>query len=62
MEDSALVKGVVLDKTFSHSQMPKALKVNIVANEFNVFLDIKSTTNHKIVFTGCQNGHSNLSI
>ena len=28
MEDSMLVKGVVVDKDFSHPQMPKELKVN----------------------------------
>ena len=27
MEDSMLVKGVVVDKDFSHPQMPKELKV-----------------------------------
>lgn len=28
MEDTMLVKGVVLDKTMSHPQMPKSMKVN----------------------------------
>ena len=28
MEDSMLVKGVIVDKDFSHPQMPKELKVN----------------------------------
>lgn len=29
MEDTMLVKGVVLDKTMSHPQMPKSMKVRI---------------------------------
>lgn len=28
MEDSMLVKGVVIDKTMSHPQMPKVLRVS----------------------------------
>lgn len=28
MEDTTLVKGVVLDKTMSHPQMPKSMKVS----------------------------------
>lgn len=32
MEDSMLVKGVVIDKTMSHSQMPKTLKVVTIIN------------------------------
>lgn len=29
LEDTMLVKGVVLDKTMSHPQMPKTMKVSI---------------------------------
>lgn len=30
MEDSQLVKGVVIDKSMSHPQMPKVLKVSSI--------------------------------
>lgn len=30
MEDSMLVKGVVIDKTMSHPQMPKVLRVGYI--------------------------------
>jgi T-complex protein 1 subunit epsilon len=30
MEDSMLVRGVVIDKTMSHPQMPKVLKVTYI--------------------------------
>lgn len=36
MEDTMLVKGVVLDKTMSHPQMPKSMKVKINDNSFYI--------------------------
>jgi T-complex protein 1 subunit epsilon len=34
MEDSMLVKGVIVDKDFSHPQMPKVLKFILVYYKF----------------------------
>ena len=38
MEDSMLVKGVIVDKDFSHPQMPKELKVNFFL--FGVYISL----------------------
>lgn len=65
MEDTMLVKGVVLDKTMSHPQMPKAMKV-CVCIIYAISFDSIAHNFHCsffIVFCpGCKNGYSNLSI
>jgi len=48
MEDSALVRGVVLDKTMSHSQMPKVLKNVRMAILTCPFEPPKPKTKHKL--------------
>uniref|UniRef100_A0A6M2DKG8 T-complex protein 1 subunit epsilon n=1 Tax=Xenopsylla cheopis TaxID=163159 RepID=A0A6M2DKG8_XENCH len=48
MEDSMLVKGVVIDKTMSHSQMPKTLKNAKVAILTCPFEPPKPKTKHKM--------------
>lgn len=40
MEDSMLVRGVVIDKTMSHPQMPKKLKVIFFLNPIFLFAPI----------------------
>ena len=37
MEDSLLVKGVIVDKDFSHPQMPKVCCINIKPSSFAKF-------------------------
>jgi T-complex protein 1 subunit epsilon len=46
MEDSMLVKGVIVDKDFSHPQMPKVLKFILVY--YNFFLVIPAS--HVIIW------------
>lgn len=42
MEDTMLVKGVVLDKTMSHPQMPKSMKVRNKCYKFKPFGNIRN--------------------
>lgn len=61
MEDTMLVKGVVLDKTMSHPQMPKCMKVKILRK--TKLKKIKLATLKKsYIFTGCEDGNFDLSI
>ena len=48
MEDARLVKGIVVDKDFSHPQMPKELKDVRIAILTCPFEPPKPKTKHKV--------------
>merc|ERR1719219_3307180 len=54
MEDSMLVKGVIVDKEFSHPQMPKELKVVKLAIRTCPFEPPKPKTKHKLDVTSVE--------
>jgi len=54
MEDSMLVKGVIVDKTLSHSQMPKELKNVKLAILTCPFEPPKPKTKHKLDVTSAE--------
>jgi T-complex protein 1 subunit epsilon len=54
MEDSCLVKGVIVDKTMSHPQMPKALKNVKLAILTCPFEPPKPKTKHKLDVTSAE--------
>ena len=54
MEDTCLVKGVVIDKTMSHSQMPKVLKDVKLAILTCPFEPPKPKTKHKLDVTSAE--------
>ena len=54
MEDSMLVKGVVVDKDFSHPQMPKELRNVKIAILTCPFEPPKPKTKHKLDVTSVE--------
>merc|ERR1712142_329749 len=54
MEDSMLVKGVIVDKDFSHPQMPKELKDVNIAILTCPFEPPKPKTKHKLDVTSVE--------
>lgn len=54
LEDTALVKGVVIDKTMSHPQMPKELKDVKLAILTCPFEPPKPKTKHKLDVTSVE--------
>merc|ERR1712179_464376 len=54
MEDSMLVKGVIVDKDFSHPQMPKVLKDVKLAILTCPFEPPKPKTKHKLDVTNAE--------
>lgn len=59
LDDSALIKGVVIDKDFSHPQMPKEVKDAKLAILTCPFEPPKPKTNHKLDVT-CVEDYKNL--
>merc|ERR1712032_467333 len=57
MEDSMLVKGVIVDKDFSHPQMPKELKDVKLAILTCPFEPPKPKTKHKLDVTSVEANH-----
>lgn len=49
MEDSQLVRGVVIDKSMSHPQMPKVLRVSYVEYMRAAFYQKVALLEHRIV-------------
>lgn len=54
LEDTVLVKGVVIDKTMSHPQMPKELKDAKIAILTCPFEPPKPKTKHKLDVTSVE--------
>merc|ERR1711936_1190603 len=57
LEDSMLVKGVLVDKDFSHPQMPKQLKDAKIAILTCPFEPPKPKTTHKLDVTSVEDNH-----
>merc|ERR1719412_3365195 len=57
MEDSMLVKGVVVDKDFSHPQMPKEVRDAKIAILTCAFEPPKPKTKHKLDVTSVEDYH-----
>ena len=54
LEDTMLVKGVVIDKTFSHPQMPKVSGGRIPRSSF--------CTRHRLGSSQCEDRHLNMPV